>query len=500
MKRVKNFKMKGLLIAVILFLSLAVSTPVLSQDGEVNLDEVKLFLETFYVEEINWETVDTSSLESLLKSIGDPYTSYLTPKEYDQFLEHFEGSFGGIGIHIEQLDGYVTVVAPIEDTPAFDAGLKPKDKILSVNGIDVVNVPLDQAASLIRGEPGTEVELTIDRAGEKFILKIERNIIEIISVRGELKEDKVGYMRITTFGENTLAEMVQTMAELEKQGAKGYIIDLRNNGGGLLNAALAMAEELIPKGPVVHVVDRQGTVDSYYTNGAGIDEPVVVLVNKGSASAAEILAAAIQENNRGIVVGTETFGKASVQSLVNLRRGGVLKLTTAHYLTPLGNSIDGVGIKPDFIVEEEEAQLRKAVGLLLHKTESVQETTFEETNLSIFIGKNKGYINGREVFLANPPLVKNGRSYLPVRFISESIGMSVDWNNNNRTAKIHNTESTVLIDPVNNRITVDGNEKKMTDPILFEAGRIYLPVRFFIESIGGEVEWVKEAGEIKIKK
>jgi carboxyl-terminal processing protease len=283
-----------------------------------------------------------------------------------------------VGIQITVKDGYPVVVAPLQDTPSQRAGIKSGDVIVKVDGKSVKGVPLDSVVGMIRGEKGTKVVLTIRRKGEKKLLDFEliREKIELANVSSRIVEDGIGYIHLHTFGERTSQDTKKEVEELIKKGVKGLIIDLRNNPGGLLNEAVLTTSLFIEDGVIVKVKSRDGKEEVYkavhgiHGIGKAYNLPLVVLVNKGSASASEIFAGAIRDNKRGVLVGEKTFGKGSVQNMIPLSNGAGLILTTAKYFTPNGESIHERGITPDVVVKgsndfrEKDPQLEKAIEVL----------------------------------------------------------------------------------------------------------------------------------------
>ncbi len=496
--RQKSWYIKPLIIFITLVLMIGLfQGPARAADIEQpNIDEVKLWLNMLFVEQIDWEQVDTTSVDSIIKSLGDKYTVYMTPKDFEHLTTSLGGEFGGIGVYIQQVEGYVTVTSPMTDSPAEKAGLQTEDKIIKVDGNDVVDTPLNQVVELIKGEPGTDVELTILRGDEELEFTLTREEIRVHSVAGEMLDDEMGYLRVHSFGENTKNELEAEMARLDEAGALGYIIDLRNNGGGYLNSALEIADMLIDPGAIVHVTRRGKTVQTYGTATKGIGKPLVVLVNKGSASASEILAAAIQQTGGGILVGTDTFGKASVQRIVSLSNGGNLKLTTAHYLTPNRTNINGVGLKPIFYVEDMKKQLDKAKEIL--KVAIEQERVKEsEPDIRLFIGRTTGMVGDKAVALDSKPFIEEGRTYVPVRFISEALGMNVTWDKS-KGAVITGKDTKISLAAGADSAMVNGEQKAVQEPLIIKEGRSYLPVRAFVNLLGGTVDWNAEAKEIDL--
>lgn len=315
-------------------------------------------------------------IKGMLASLKDPYTVFMDPEDYTVLVEHMSGgNFGGVGIYIdldEKNGGKLTIVEPIEDTPAWSAGLKSGDVILKIDGNDTKGMSIDSAQDLIRGPIGSRVVLTIKRgdAAEKEI-PIIRDVIHVKSVTSRVVDGTFGYIKVSFFGDTTNKEMSDAFKKLDESRVQGYILDLRNNGGGYITAAIDVVSKFLPKGSlVVYVVDRYGHRQSYYTDGSVQRAlPLVILVNNYSASASEITAGALKELGAGLLVGTRTYGKASVQNIQPLRDGSAMKITVARYFTPRGKNIDKKGIEPDLLVEvktgeEGDAQMAKAMEYL----------------------------------------------------------------------------------------------------------------------------------------
>lgn len=329
-----------------------------------------------------------SALRGMFESTGDPYTTYLSPKDYHTLTEQMNGgNFGGIGIYIELEKGTkrLMVLEPIEGTPAFHAGLKAGDYILQIDGKPTKGMDLEIAQKLIRGPIGTEVKLVIHSKSSTDIKEynIRRGTIRVRSVSFDLKNGNIAYIRLRSFGEYSGQEIEKALQDLEGKGAKAYILDLRNNGGGYIEAAKEVCSKFLPRrAVVVSVLERNGRIEKELANGTEHpDYPMVVLVNEFSASASEITAGALQDYKRAKILGNRTFGKGSVQTIIRLGNRGAAKITIAHYLTPSGKDINKKGINPDIAVtmkghafgEEEDVQLQKAVETLkqtlAHKSE-----------------------------------------------------------------------------------------------------------------------------------
>ncbi len=306
-----------------------------------------------YVKEVDPQELIYGAIQGMLSNL-DPHSSFLKPDDYKELQIETKGSFTGIGIEITIRDGILTVVAPIEGTPAWKAGLKPGDKIIKINGKPTKGMSLIEAVKLLRGPKGTKVTISILREGwhELKEITLVRDVIPIISVRSFTIEPGYGYVRISNFQEKTPKELVKALDKLEKENKplKGLIIDLRNNPGGLLNAAVRIADEFIDEGLIVYTkgrIKQQNMRFEATPNRRKHPYPIIVLVNEGSASASEIVAGALQDHHRALIVGMPTFGKGSVQTIIPLPDGSAVRLTTAQYFTPSGRSIQAKGIEPD---------------------------------------------------------------------------------------------------------------------------------------------------------
>ncbi len=310
-----------------------------------------------YVEEVTDEQLIEHAITGMLTSL-DPHSSYLNPKNYKEMQVQTRGEFGGLGIEVTTENGFVKVISPIDDTPAFRAGVKAGDIITHLDGKSIQGLTLSQAVERMRGKVNTDIRVTVRRESKKpFDLTITRAIIKIKSVRSRV-EGNVGYIRITTFTEQTDAGVRQAIDKLKAElGDKllGYVLDLRNNPGGLLDQAINVSDAFLDKGEIVSTRGRNED-DSQRWNAKKGDFtdglPIVVLINSGSASASEIVSGALQDHRRGIILGTRSFGKGSVQTIVPLGGRGAMRLTTARYYTPSGRSIQGKGIDPDIVVEQ----------------------------------------------------------------------------------------------------------------------------------------------------
>ena len=309
-----------------------------------------------YVEEVSDKQLIEAAINGMLTSL-DPHSSYLDEKDFKYMNEQTSGKFGGLGIEITMEQGVVKIVSPIDDTPAFKAGLKPGDYITNIDGETIIGMTLNEAVDKMRGKPGTKVKLTIRRINEKpFDVTLKREEIKTQSVKSDIKDDDVLYIRIGSFSEDVDKDVKKAFEKAKKgrkEPLKGIVLDVRNNPGGLLDQAVAVSSLFLDQGEVVSTRARnEEDTLRYSAKGKDITEglPIVVLINNGSASASEIVAGALQDHKRAVVIGEKSFGKGSVQTVVPLGNDGAMRLTTARYYTPSGRSIQATGIEPDIVV------------------------------------------------------------------------------------------------------------------------------------------------------
>ena len=351
-------------------------------EGRLPLQELRAFSEVFgrikkdYVENVDDKTLLEHAIRGMLAGL-DPHSTYLSPDEYKELQEGTSGEFGGLGIEVGMEDGFIKVIAPIDDTPAARGGVRTGDLIVRLDERPVKGMDLGEAVSLMRGKPGTKITLTIMREGEDKPLKIEltRDVIHVASVKTRLLDPGYGYVRLSHFQSHTAEDMVKAVEKLSadnKSPLEGVVLDLRNNPGGVLSSAVGVSDAFLNGGLIVYTEGRGE--DSRLEFKAGPDDvlngaPMVVLVNGGSASASEIVAGALQDHKRAVVMGQQTFGKGSVQTIMPIERNAALKLTTARYFTPSGRSIQAEGIKPDIPLQDVElsAKGESAISALKEK-------------------------------------------------------------------------------------------------------------------------------------
>lgn len=320
------------------------------------LTEVLSIVKKHYVEEVKTKDLVYAAIKGMLNSL-DPHSSFMPPEAYKELQVETKGEFGGLGIQIGVKDAMLTVIAPIEDTPAFKAGIKAGDKIAKINNESTKDMSLQDAVSKMRGAPKTSITISILREGwkEPKDFTMMRDIIKIKSVKTKVLEGNIGYVKVSQFQDQTSADLAAALQKLTGEKITSVILDLRNNPGGLLNSAIDVTGQFIPKGKlVVYTKARSGEKMEFLTeDGKSYDLPMIVLVNQGSASASEIVAGALKDWNRAVILGTQTFGKGSVQTVIPLSDGAGLRLTTSKYYTPKGISIQNTGITPDIVVKLE---------------------------------------------------------------------------------------------------------------------------------------------------
>jgi len=358
----RNIIIGAVLLVVVTFLATAggalylLDQMVPDATGAIKLMRAMDVVRSRYVEVVPVETLMNGAIKGMVSSLNDPYSVYMDAKMYKEFRMETEGSFSGVGIVISVKDKLLTVVSPIEGTPGEKAGIKSGDQIIKIDGQETLHLALDEAVGKIRGKEGTDVTLTLRRGESVKDYKLTRANIQIKTVSSRMLPEKIAVIRLAMFNEQTAGEFYKQYEAMEAQGMKAMILDLRDNPGGLLDSSVRVSGKLVPKGPVVSVVTRDGETEVHRSELDKVKYPLVVLVNGGSASASEIVAGAVQDTGSGTLIGTKTFGKGSVQSILKLSTDTAIKLTIAKYATPNNRFINGIGIEPDIKVENPEAK------------------------------------------------------------------------------------------------------------------------------------------------
>jgi carboxyl-terminal processing protease len=365
------------------------------------LQQLRTFADIFgrikanYVEPVEDEVLLENAIRGMVSGL-DPHSNYLDADDYKELQVGTKGEFGGLGIEVGMEDGFVKVISPIDDTPAQRAGVRSGDLIVRLDDTPVKGLSLNEAVALMRGKPGTSLELTIVRKGEEKPIKITviRDIIRVVSIKSRLLDERFAYLRISQFQTNTTSDMLKSLEKLKGKvngPLQGMVLDLRNNPGGVLNAAVSVSDAFLESGLIVYTEGREN--DSQLRFEAAPDDvldgaPIVVLVNEGSASASEIVAGALQDQNRAVIMGSRTFGKGSVQTIIPITDTAAVKLTTARYFTPSGRSIQAEGIEPDIALED----------LTVSKAEERKVKPIKESNLSghLLNGNEKETLQGED--------------------------------------------------------------------------------------------------------
>jgi carboxyl-terminal processing protease len=372
-------KKKAVVIGIVLVLVTSILTFMITNTFEVVLGErvvvskadyenlkdvekllgLKEYVKKNYVEGAKDDSLMEGAMKGVFEALGDPYSVYMSASEFKSMNESTSGNFGGIGVIVTKSEeGYITVVAPVEDTPGEKAGIKTKDKIIKVDDKDLIGMELDKAVELIKGKPGTKVVLTISRGDvtQPMTFEITREMINQKAVKSEVKESNVGYIRINSFDSDADKDFKRELTSLKAKKIKGLILDLRQNPGGYVSSCLEIADEILGEGMVVYTEDINKNRQVYNSKAGGLGVPLVILVDGGSASASEILAGAVKDRNAGLLIGEKTFGKGLVQSVESLKDGSGFKLTTQKYYTPNGISINKIGIEPNIEVKPMEVK------------------------------------------------------------------------------------------------------------------------------------------------
>jgi len=353
-------------IFIFLFISFFYTTIVNSNTNNGELyKKIDLFAEVLekirkeFVDEVDQSELIDNAINGALQSL-DPYSAYMTPELFDSMQTDTKGEFGGLGIEVGMEAGVVKVIAPIDDTPAAKAGIKAGDYIVKIDDIQVQGKSLMEAVKLMRGPVGSTIELTIRRKGKRKAINktIKREIIEIKSVESKVLKEKVGYLRLKAFNDNSSKQLIERIKKIEnKERPLGYILDLRNNPGGLLTQAIRVTDFFLDEGEIVSTRGRKAIENRRFFAKKGDrvkGKPLIVLINNGSASASEIVAGALKDHKRAIILGSNTYGKGSVQSIIPLNNGGGMRITISKYYLPSGQSISGVGVSPDIFVDDED--------------------------------------------------------------------------------------------------------------------------------------------------
>ncbi|MCL6477741.1 MAG: PDZ domain-containing protein [Peptococcaceae bacterium] len=432
----------------------------------------KTILEVFnYLKQnhINQPSVDQlmeGAIWGMIDTLEDPYTSYLSEEELKKLTEDLNGDYEGVGLYLEGKPDYPRVQEVFPNSPAAQGGIKAGDIIKEVNGVDVFRQPLPEVVEKIKGPVGTEVVLGIDREGTVLNVRLKRAHLNVPSVESKVIGRSTGYIAVKSFGMNTPEEFKTKLDELRSRNITGLVIDLRDNPGGYLTAALKMAETFLKPDAVILITKiYDGSVERYLAdeNAETVKIPVVILVNSLTASSAEILTAALQDNGVATLVGEKTYGKGVAQSIIDLKSGGALKITTTEYTTPKGRRVNDIGLTPDFQVLTRELQLPFALGLLEPRPKQIEFTP----------GSSEVAVDSVKMLTRNKPVIRNTAVFLPLRFTLEALGYVVSWEET--TGKITAQKRNVrIIIPATGNPLLNGREITTENTVYIDEGVSYI--------------------------
>jgi len=452
------------------------------------LGEVRDLIRTDYVTQVDAAVLEKPTIAATMEALNDPYSTYIEPERLKEFLSSLDGEYVGVGMYIEQVDKICRVSSPIPGSPAEKAGIQPGDVILRVNGVSMAGLTASEVAGRIRGPEGTQVTVTIQRDDLIRTYTLIRQPIHISSVEYYLIGPATGYILLNGFNSDSPAAMKNALDRLAADGAENLVLDLRDNPGGLLDVAVSLAGEFVPKGAVVHVVqrgDKEYTLNTYKTPRS---LPLSVLVNGNTASAAEILAGAIQDADSGTLVGTKTFGKGSVQTIYTLSNSGGLKLTIAKYLTRDRHEVNAVGLTPDIVAAEADQQLAAGVAAigpdlaLYDFLSSLESPTY-------FAGSKKGR-------LPATPYILNGNLMVPLRSVATSLGASVLWQAGNTVVTTDQGE--IVINAARQTVLVDGISGSQYGRVVLRQGQLMVPLKLLTTAMGYQTRWYPDNKSVAV--
>lgn len=467
---------RWLILIMVMVMMFSCLGPALAAGGKVSagtlLDEIMEHLDYHHISRPDRDRLLEGALEGVFYMLEDPYTEYLSDEDMKDYTNALDGDYVGVGISLTYGSAYPMVLEVLPDSPAARYGLRANDSILAVNGKDIAGLSLDQVVNQIKGPVGTTVNLTIGRQGvQDFTVAIERAPVHRTTVDYRMLEGGTGYFAIYSFGSRTAEELRQALTLAKNEGLEAVILDLRYNGGGYMEAAVDMASLMLkPDLTVTRVKDREGTVETLVSRGSPViqDLPVAVIVNEFTASAAEVLAGALQDHKIATLVGANTYGKGTVQVIIPLESGGVLKLTKYKYVTPLGQSIDQYGLKPDVLIKTPEVQLAATLRLLNPQRPQIVKFTN---------GLREVQLGEEVVFSVASPFITQGLFYVPLRFTLEGMGYELAWQAEHGIVNIRFNDQHLVLDSKRNSLVLEGRQVSLGNPVLVKDGTIFLEAR-----------------------
>lgn len=468
----KIYLLHFVLVMALLF-TFGGAAPSLAADHQVqgmdSLEEVLRDVQLLHISEPDSQTLIKGAIEGLLETLNDPYTIYMMPEELREFRNTIDGNYVGIGVQMQPGKIYPNVLNTIENTPASKAGIRPGDMIIKIDGIDISYEPLGEVVEKVHGPEGTKLTMTIRREGTAdFDIELTRANITTPTVSGKILDGGIGYIHVNMFGDFTGDEFKKTLDDLIGQGAAKLILDLRDNPGGIIHSALSVGNNFIRQGQVVvSTFDRAGNREEYLAEGNSDvieDMPIVVLVNEYSASAAELVAGALQDYGLATLIGGKTFGKGTVQAVIPLETGGALKITVARYYTPRERVIDGTGLSPDIQVLTPGLSLAVAYAYLNGNSGS-----------TIIFDRDKDEVMVNGVAVGNGRIIQlQGKTYLPLRLLFESLGYRVDWLPGEGAVQAAKFQSEAFFYPGGGYYIVNGQTYPAAASVLSIEGNVYI--------------------------
>ncbi|MBC9783119.1 PDZ domain-containing protein [Heliobacterium chlorum] len=457
------------------------------------MPEIRQLLSAYYVDEPSTSVLQQQTIDKMIESLHDPHTIYLSPEKYKSLIEDLNLNYAGLGMVIEETKDYPIVDHTFPGSPAEKAGLKSGDVIVKVNNESTKGMKTEAVAKKVRGPVGSSVSLVVQKVGSttEETLQLKRQLINIPQVGGRMLGNQIGYISIDSFGDRAADEFRDAYKKLQTSGMSKLIVDLRGNGGGEVQAAEAIGDDILPEGPLYHIAGRKVPKETYYTEGSEKPLPMVVLVDDNTASASELLASALKERAHAVLIGTKTYGKGSVQTIVPLDSGGYLKMTIARYTTALDHPVDKIGLQPDQLVTYPSLQLIRAKELLL--------SPYRKT-LKLSLAKPTAWLDDEEIPLLKPPQIVDDRAYVPLQFLGEALGGSVEYKEKEKRAIVTMGGTQLIIPTAGGDIVLNNRPIQTIQPLIVQDDQPQIPLRLLSESFGFRVEYDGIKGEITVQK
>lgn len=456
--------------------ALALDYPDPSTKATLQVKEIMDYIYRHHIDKPELNQLAEGAITGMLERLNDPYSEYLSEDILEEYKEMLDGDFVGVGLRLQENGQYPQVMDLIPDSPASQADIKPGDSIIKVNGENVAGLLLDEVVSKIRGPEGSTVNLTLRRDNTNIEVTLKREPLSSPTVVSSKLSGNIGYIVVHSFGSQTADEFAVELERLVSGGVTGMVIDLRNTPGGYLQAAVDMAGNFLPdKSLVVTTRDRDSSSDEYRSRGKVLwNGPMVILMNELTASASEVLAGALQDYGKAVLLGDTSYGKGVVQNIIPLESGGALKLTTARYLTPKGRSINGTGLEPDVRVLTRELQLIMAKNIV---------NPAPETVVKFSLADKKTSVNGEEIPLREAAYKAGGVVYIPLRFAMEALGYSISWNGDAQSIDLAGKNENIRFYVNRASAVIDGKEVALDAPVTTREGFSYMPLTSAIPGI-----------------